>query len=138
MIVNQLLDELEDRAIELKIDGDRIRYRPKSSMTPELLEQVKVHKPELLSILNANDHVVDKAYHKAIDRLQHEDYFSEQNAFLEQCRGAFTSIISEGQQVVCDRCGSNDFVDVSIHEGRSTRRDCAKCDKFIEFPTWKN
>lgn len=36
----------------------------------------------------------------------------------------------------CRRCnGHNTYVAV-IHEGESTRRDCAKCGAFIDFPTW--
>ena len=36
----------------------------------------------------------------------------------------------------CDRCGSDQFNDVPIHEGRSLRRDCAHCGRFIDFPKW--
>ena len=34
------------------------------------------------------------------------------------------------------RCGSTTTVDVTIHNGRSTRRDCARCRRFISFPVW--
>lgn len=34
------------------------------------------------------------------------------------------------------RCGSSFGVDVPIHGGKSVRRDCAKCNKFISFPVW--
>jgi hypothetical protein len=36
----------------------------------------------------------------------------------------------------CDRCHSTDFVDTSIHGGRSIRRDCAQCGLTIGFPMW--
>ena len=36
----------------------------------------------------------------------------------------------------CDRCHSAEFVDYSIHNGQSTRRDCARCGRFIDFPRW--
>src|SRR6516225_10946236 len=36
----------------------------------------------------------------------------------------------------CDRCGSTSFVDVQIHNGQSTRRDCARCRRFAGFPVW--
>ena len=39
-----------------------------------------------------------------------------------------------GQQ--CPRCRGREFVDVSIHGGQSVRRDCARCNRFIEFPVW--
>ncbi len=40
----------------------------------------------------------------------------------------------EDKAVRCRRCGSTRYVDVPIHGGRSIRRDCARCDAFIDFP----
>lgn len=37
---------------------------------------------------------------------------------------------------VCPRCGSSEHIDIQIHNGGSTRRDCARCGKFIDFPVW--
>jgi hypothetical protein len=36
----------------------------------------------------------------------------------------------------CPRCGSHEHRDVPIHDGASTRRDCARCHRFICFPVW--
>jgi len=36
---------------------------------------------------------------------------------------------------VC-RCGSTQWRDVPIHGGRSIRRDCARCGRFLGFPLW--
>lgn len=36
---------------------------------------------------------------------------------------------------VC-RCGSATWLDVAIHDGRSNRRDCARCGRFIDFSRW--
>lgn len=36
----------------------------------------------------------------------------------------------------CDRCGSTDYRDVTIHGGRSTRRDCGQCNRFMGWPKW--
>ena len=36
----------------------------------------------------------------------------------------------------CARCGSGMAVDVPIHDGRSTRRDCAVCGRVKGFPEW--
>ena len=36
----------------------------------------------------------------------------------------------------CNSCGSDQYRDVAVHEGRSVRRDCAQCDKFIRFVIW--
>jgi hypothetical protein len=53
-----LLVELTHRGFELQARGDRLRYRPRSAMTPELAERVKVHKPALLTLLRA-DHAAE-------------------------------------------------------------------------------
>ena len=34
------------------------------------------------------------------------------------------------------RCGSGRYIDTPIHNGQSTRRDCARCRRFLEFPKW--
>lgn len=36
----------------------------------------------------------------------------------------------------CSRCGSLDHIDIPIHGGRSTRRDCANCRLTKGFPVW--
>jgi hypothetical protein len=36
----------------------------------------------------------------------------------------------------CDRCGSTETVEQSIHGGASTRRDCAACGRFRKFVVW--
>lgn len=47
----RLLHELKSRGLELQPAGDRIRYRPIEAMTPELAEQVKARKAEILALL---------------------------------------------------------------------------------------
>ncbi len=51
-----LLDELGRHGIELRAEGDRLRYRPADAISPGLLTQLRVHKAELLAILSDNDH----------------------------------------------------------------------------------
>jgi len=34
------------------------------------------------------------------------------------------------------RCGSTQWRDIPIHGGRSIRRDCAACKRFLEFAVW--
>ncbi len=46
-----LLIELTRRGIELQAHGDRLRYRPRSVLTPELAERVRAHKAALLALL---------------------------------------------------------------------------------------
>lgn len=46
-----LLAELTALGVELQAHGDRLRFRPRSAMTAELVARVKVHKPGLLVLL---------------------------------------------------------------------------------------
>jgi hypothetical protein len=49
--IAMLLAELARRGIQLEAQGARLRYRPRSAMTPELAERVRAHKPGLLAVL---------------------------------------------------------------------------------------
>lgn len=42
---------------------------------------------------------------------------------------------TEGTGTVC-KCGSTSWRDVPIHDGQSTRRDCGRCGRFLDFPIW--
>ena len=48
-----LLAELNQRGFELQIHGERLRYRPRSAMTPDLAERIRRYKGELMAILLA-------------------------------------------------------------------------------------
>lgn len=37
--------------MELIVDGERLRFRPKSAVSPELFERIKEHKPHLIKLL---------------------------------------------------------------------------------------
>ncbi len=47
----ELLTELDRRGVELRACGEKLRYRPRSALTPELAQRVKAYKPELLAML---------------------------------------------------------------------------------------
>jgi TubC N-terminal docking domain len=53
MRARDLLAELRGRGVKLEAspDGERLRYRPRSAVGPELLDQLKEQKPELLRLL---------------------------------------------------------------------------------------
>jgi hypothetical protein len=38
----------------------------------------------------------------------------------------------------CRRCGFSCSVLTLVHDGKSTRRDCATCGRFAEFTTWND
>jgi hypothetical protein len=51
-------------------------------------------------------------------------------------QGASTNIEAKIPQGICDRCGSDEYVDTPIHNGRSLRRDCSQCGRFLSWPKW--
>jgi ribosomal protein S27AE len=47
-----------------------------------------------------------------------------------------TTTEAEIVQGACDNCGCTQHHDVPIHDGQSTRRDCAQCGRTHGFPVW--
>ena len=150
MSVIDLMIDLRDRGIQLEADGDRLRYSPKAAMTPELAERVKAHKPELLTILTADDVRAAALWQAALDLLEDDPEFPPET--LAACRKASvrwegahptedriiptTEAAIDPDLVSCDRCGSTDYRDVPVHNGQSSRRDCAQCHRFLGWPRW--
>ncbi|MGA9378961.1 MAG: condensation domain-containing protein, partial [Phormidium sp.] len=51
MNLKELLENLSANNIELWVDGEKLRYRaPENLLTPEILTQIKQHKPEIIQI----------------------------------------------------------------------------------------
>lgn len=46
-----------------------------------------------------------------------------------------TDAPSKPAKPVC-RCDSTTWRDVPIHGGQSVRRDCGRCGRFLDFPSW--
>ena len=61
--VAALVAELTRQGIELTPHGERLRYRPKAAMTPELAARIKAHKPELLTALATRPVTVGERFH---------------------------------------------------------------------------
>ena len=51
MTPGKLLVELFRRGVRVEADGDRLRYSPRSRVTPELVELMRQHKPALIKSL---------------------------------------------------------------------------------------
>ncbi len=51
MLVHEILEEVGRRGVSLFPKGDRIRFYPKNALTRELLEELKLHKAEILIML---------------------------------------------------------------------------------------
>src|SRR5262245_57728163 len=49
-----LVETLRSRGIQLRVVGDRLRYRPASALTTDDLEALRQHKAEVLVLLSAS------------------------------------------------------------------------------------
>jgi hypothetical protein len=47
-----LLSELKEQGITLQAHGNRLRYRPRSAVGPELLALLQKHKADIIRIIN--------------------------------------------------------------------------------------
>jgi hypothetical protein len=70
MSVSALIAELGELGIELGQQDGRIWYRPRSSMTPDLVERMKAHQGALLAMLRPNRPAEESA-DQLIDGLAH-------------------------------------------------------------------
>jgi len=55
MTTADLMAELRRRGIELKADGNRLRFRPVSAVPPDLRAAMTEHKAEILAVLAGDD-----------------------------------------------------------------------------------
>jgi hypothetical protein len=51
MTATRLMAEINSLGIRLEAKGDRLRFSPRSAVTPDLAERMKAHKAELLVVL---------------------------------------------------------------------------------------
>ena len=79
----ELLSDMGRLCIRLQARGGRLRYYPRSAVTPDLAERLKAHKPELLAILGhkADAPSIDPldaaaVWNAALDRLEGDPIFS--------------------------------------------------------------
>ena len=140
MSAAELLMDLGRLGIRLETKGKRLRYHPRSALTPDLLERLKAHKVELLTLLlHASEFDIDSAPNaepapiteKRTHRMPQE---------LRRRGGATLDTrpiidLTSTKEQLC-RCGSTTWRDEPIHDGRSVRRDCGRCGRFIDFPLW--
>lgn len=136
MITSDLLLDLGRLGIRLEADGKRLRYFPRSAVTPDLLARLKAHKPELLELLRTDATAPPTAPGSTFDN---SDALGITTALRPAQRELepFPIVANrrDASKPVC-RCGSTTSRDVPIHGGESIRRDCGRCGRFLDFPIW--
>jgi hypothetical protein len=106
--LGELLAECRARGIRLAPSGvgDLTVDAPQGVLTHDLIEQLRAQKAALVAHLQA------------------------------KCRHLTHHAASVPTAKPVCRCGSTTWRDVAIHDGQSTRRDCARCGRFIDFSRW--
>ena len=56
MSASELLVELREYGVQLVATGGELRYRPREAVTPQLLDDLREHKPELLQLLESEQY----------------------------------------------------------------------------------
>jgi hypothetical protein len=109
-----LFAECDGHGIRLMLadDGGLTIDAPRDVLTCDLLRRLKAQKRELLK------------------RLRQPSYFD-----VDDAPHPAPTVKTPATKTVC-RCGSTVWRDVPIHNGRSIRRDCGRCRRFIEFLVW--
>jgi hypothetical protein len=54
-----IIADLTRLGIRLEANGDRLRYSPRSAVTPDLANRMETHKSELLAILTADPVILE-------------------------------------------------------------------------------
>jgi len=148
-----LLADCDANNIRLAANGDKLEIdAPRDALTDDLLARLRAHKAELLAILRP-PMLVPEVWRAVLDRLEglpvgrHGDPlfppYVMDGLRTAETRWSYeppTPVVTDDTTAkptkpVC-RCGSITWRDVPIHGGRSTRRDCARCGRFISFPVW--
>jgi hypothetical protein len=109
-------------------DGDARQLMPREPRDyDELLEELR-------------EDYLDRAANQWLEALPREKQDELLAAACEKsgliCNADHTPAAKLVSGIRCRNCESQVALDVDIHNGRSTRRDCAGCGKFIEFSRW--
>ena len=48
-----LLDEMSQRGVTIRVDGETLRLKPREALDDDLLSRIKEHKPEIIRVLAA-------------------------------------------------------------------------------------
>jgi hypothetical protein len=139
MTATTLLADLRSRGVALtQVDGDIQVQSPVGELSEADIQVLRDLKSELIDLL-----VVPSRWNEYHDAIAH----AFANPSTREEIGPLWMTDPDGwpgsrpkaakpTPGICPRCGSDHFKDVPIHGGKSIRRDCAKCGKFLTFSRW--
>ncbi len=99
MVLPELLREIENRGVTLEPAGDRLRFRPKRNLTPELVEGLREHKADILEALEGREKPGQNADPVSEEPAQNFDPVIESaGEVLALARAHFGEIAPESRQ----------------------------------------
>ncbi|MEE2640564.1 MAG: hypothetical protein VX768_08065 [Planctomycetota bacterium] len=83
MTIQDLIEELVQRGVRIGREGRSLLFQPKSAVPPDLLDQMKARKAEILAFFDP-----DKVWQEVVERLEiaHPETPSEIIELLKNCR----------------------------------------------------
>lgn len=159
MNLEALLTDLKTRGVKFRVNGESVMVRPIDLLTEDEVSFVRAHKREIALQLTGAEcppvPIIEGTEHFNI-WLENEDDpwpefipgyhydFRQPSKLKGLCSNSsqprrHQPLYLEAADAVlsaCDRCGSIEYIDVLIHEGRSLRRDCLRCGRFMGWVRW--
>jgi hypothetical protein len=83
MTVLEVINEVRRRGIALVAHGDKLRYAPRSAVTPELREHLAAHKSEIMAELKTRQGEPVAVYSERVNRSADEPW-SDLTAYTDQ------------------------------------------------------
>ena len=141
MTATQLMADLARLGIRLEARSDRLRYAPRSAVTPDLADRMKAHKTELLEMLRIEADVpsfdptdATSVWQTAVDRLEGDPLFPTDTMEALRAADAHWADDSEAEQAresievidppdSCSKCGYLELWWNVLGDSR-----CMKCD----------
>jgi hypothetical protein len=137
MTPHELLSDLADQGIVFKVHEGSLKFHPKLSVTPDLLALIRQHKAALIKLLTGLPrwyefhHAIIHAFANPSSREKIGPLWMTEPDGFGPCEFHETTIPGD-----CDHFGCDQYKDYSIQWGRSIRRDCANCGRFIQWQKW--
>ena len=135
MKATQLMADLTRLGIRIEADGDRLRYSPRSAVTPDLADQMKSHKDALLAILQGDSKIppIDLSsataiWQAALDRLEGDPLFSPD--IMESLRAADAQWAddSEAYEAIAPPCPCPECGTLELWQSLVGNWRCLRCD----------
>lgn len=147
-----MIEKLRQGGFTIIVDGDRIGIRPKGELPDHVIEWIRDHKSSMLDVLRSEPRPDPLTiWSTVVDSVSLNTIFD--NDLIEGMRSSSVtwqaeSTTDQGKMTAtvpdpvssCPRCGSTVTKDVPLdhhpHDGKSIRRDCGECGRFVSWPRW--